>query len=71
MFAHILFIVLILIIYLYNNIFVGDWSALSILLFYIGTLLSLNKQDAIRGILLPMLFTGVIGMWTIVLDWKL
>lgn len=58
--AHILFIVLICIIYMYNHINIGDWSAISIPMFYLGALLSLNKQNALRGVLAPFTLIAIL-----------
>lgn len=58
--AHILFILLVCIIYMYNNFNIGDWSAISIPMFYVGTLLSLNKQNAFKGVIAPFTVIAIL-----------
>ena len=58
--AHFVFALSVVAIYAYSHLSNGAWSALSVPLFYVGMLLSLNKSNPLRGVILPLLAVGVL-----------
>lgn len=56
--AHLVFILFVGMIYIYSHLSNGAWSALSVPLFYIGMLLSLNKNNPVKGVILPLFDMG-------------
>ena len=60
LFAHILFIFLIGLILVYNNVYIGNWSALSIPLFYVGVLMSINKNNPKKNVIGPLILISII-----------
>lgn len=58
--SHIIFVLSLFAIYVCTSILEADWAAISIPLFYIGTLASVNKSIPYKGILLPLIGVSVL-----------
>lgn len=65
--AHIFLVAAICVLYAYNHSHLGSWSTPSLPLFYLGTLLSLNKRCIKNGVLAPtaatMVAVCVVSFW--------
>lgn len=54
LYAHLFIIIALSLLYLYSHYAIGIWSTISIPLFYVGILASINKDNVLKGIMLPL-----------------